>query len=103
MEQGRPGGPAHSDGFIGHAVAESHCALGVVGEGEGRRQKEGALRQSVDLAEGEPVCVVCEPWPPELRQTLREDIEAIPLRATVCEDCMRSWWQNLPWGPPLER
>ena len=66
------------------------------------RRRERALRQ----AEGEakPVqCVMCEPWPPELRQILREDIEAIPLRATVCEDCMRAWWGNLPWGPPLER
>jgi hypothetical protein len=55
-------------------------------------------------AEPQPIdCVVCSPWPPEKRAWLRESLNTIPLRATVCDLCMESWSKNLPWGPPLNR
>jgi hypothetical protein len=45
-------------------------------------------------------CVVCGPWPAELRAVMRKAIEAIPLRKDVCDDCLKALWDTLPKGPP---
>jgi hypothetical protein len=75
-------------------------------DGRLSRAREGGLPMLTDrgcrLREPEP-CMVCGPWPPQKRAWLRESLEVIPLRGTVCEECMESWWANLPKGPRLER
>jgi hypothetical protein len=55
--------------------------------------REGVLRQAEPMPAEPNACVVCSPWPPEDRASLRESLAVIPLRAEVCED-----WEGLPKG-----
>jgi hypothetical protein len=71
-------------------------------DGRLSRAREGRSSMLTDrgcrLREPEPR-MVCGPWPPEKRAWLRESLEVMPLRGTVCEECMQSWFANLPKGP----
>ena len=56
--------------------------------------RERQLRQNAE-SEAEPVpCVVCSPWPPQDRLKLRAALAVIPLRADVCDKCLRAWWEG---------
>ena len=65
--------------------------------------REGVLRQAEPMPAEPIACVVCSPWTPQDRAWLRESLAVIPLRAEVCEDCLRAFWEGLPKGPRLER
>ena len=65
------------------------------------RAREGVLTKPESGTETE--CAVCGHWPVELRAAMRSAIEMIPLRAEVCDDCLKVLWDTLPKGPPVER
>jgi hypothetical protein len=67
------------------------------------RAREGALTKPEGEGGTETECAVCGHWPPDLRPAMRSAIEMIPLRATVCDDCLKVFWDTLPKGPRLER
>jgi hypothetical protein len=92
----------------GTDVRDSRESLMATPLGKSTANWEASLTEEVRRFRAEPQaepidCVVCSPWPPEKRAWLRESLNTIPLRATVCDLCMESWWKNLPWGPPLNR
>ena len=60
--------------------------------------REGVLRQAEPMPAEPIACVVCSPWAPQDRAWLRESLAVIPLRAEVCEDCLRAFWEGLPKG-----
>ena len=60
--------------------------------------REGVLRQAEPMPAEPNACVVCSPWAPQDRAWLRESLAVIPLRAEVCEDCLRAFWEGLPKG-----
>jgi len=60
--------------------------------------REGVLRQAEPMPAEPIACVVCSPWAPQDRAWLRESLAVIPLRAEVCEDCLRAFWEGSPKG-----
>ena len=103
--------PAIARGFLGHGglpTDQSRRRETVLRELLLRmrpeaRAREGALTKPEVGGGTETECAVCGHWPVDLRASMRSAIEMIPLRAEVCDDCLKVLWDTLPKGPPVER